>query len=507
MSPAQALPGADEEVTARFVVRTAPEKAGRDLMCANNSEDKMFHAENEQTKVRDVAEDVEVDVLERGRGCTWGSAKGGDPDATECSSSFGESCLEAAGGFSDTEVDSWYPENGDSVLLDGSDGALKKKRVTDHWRKFVRPIMWRCQWLELRMKELHSQAVLYDKELEAYRHEKQLRSRAVRSNNSASRSVPLTQRQKKRAMRRLKRKRKEDIVDISSYMSNHSVFSYFENRRPETDIQSVDDACDDLDENANDNLEWSIMRFRRSDSALEQILLEIESTQSRVHEMRSRLNEVAFKNVVEMPSTQAQLFPEGLHVSHAESPSISPDNDGDGAQVGLISPAHHLSEYEMDGMAVPGSAVSVSSYGDATEYDMIDSQMGLFSAADIPLDQHEIAGLCRAADDDDVLIDNQAAEEGLQNFERVSHTLENPRYTVKEEVESSSSEEPSTASEFSIPESCRGSVRPDLKQTPILKACYSGKKRGRKPKKKRRTSSGGGSGGAKNAGNKKHRVW
>ncbi|ONK73469.1 uncharacterized protein A4U43_C04F31880 [Asparagus officinalis] len=50
-------------------------------------------------------------------------------------------------------------------------------------------------------------------------------------------------RHSKRAMKRMKRKRIEDTADIPSYMSNHSIFSYYENKRAEIDCQSVDNDC------------------------------------------------------------------------------------------------------------------------------------------------------------------------------------------------------------------------------------------------------------------------
>lgn len=106
--------------------------------------------------------------------------------------------------------------------------TFRKKKVSAHWRKFISPLMWRCQWLELRMKELLSQASKYDKELAAYKYEKELQSKMIELDSSVSRAVPLTSQTHWRgAMKRRKRKRNEDKVDLSSYMSNHVVFSYY----------------------------------------------------------------------------------------------------------------------------------------------------------------------------------------------------------------------------------------------------------------------------------------
>lgn len=115
-----------------------------------------------------------------------------------------------------------------SLTLCTSPINCRKKKVTAHWRRFISPLMWRCQWLELRMNELRSQALMYDKELAVYKREKQLQCKMIELDDSVSRSVPLScQRQRKRAMKRRRRRRIEDTADVPSYMSNHSIFSYY----------------------------------------------------------------------------------------------------------------------------------------------------------------------------------------------------------------------------------------------------------------------------------------
>lgn len=104
----------------------------------------------------------------------------------------------------------------------------RKRRLTAHWRKYIRPLMWRCKWIELRVKEFQSQALKYDKELEAYSHRKQYKLGQVGSDNSAARLIPLScQSDRKQVMKRKKRKRVEDTADLPSYMSHHSLFSYY----------------------------------------------------------------------------------------------------------------------------------------------------------------------------------------------------------------------------------------------------------------------------------------
>lgn len=99
--------------------------------------------------------------------------------------------------------------------------------MTDHWRKYVSPLMWRCQWLELRMKDLQSQVSKYDKELAVLKHEKELQTKMIELDCSSSRSVPFSSLCCRKTMKRRRRKRNEDKIDTSSYISNHTVLSYF----------------------------------------------------------------------------------------------------------------------------------------------------------------------------------------------------------------------------------------------------------------------------------------
>lgn len=104
----------------------------------------------------------------------------------------------------------------------------RKKRLTDHWIRFIHPLKWRCRWLELQIKECQSRALEYDKELEQYEERKQHHFENFRSEDFNSRSHAFSgQLPKKNAMKRRKRKRIEETVDIASYMSNHNLFSYY----------------------------------------------------------------------------------------------------------------------------------------------------------------------------------------------------------------------------------------------------------------------------------------
>ncbi|KAG6391089.1 hypothetical protein SASPL_148838 [Salvia splendens] len=89
-----------------------------------------------------------------------------DPDATENSSSFADTISgnENASSLSDAEVESHFiPDNGLDPTFDGfgSIFPIRKKKLTAHWRNFIHPLMWRCKWTELRIKQLESQASKY----------------------------------------------------------------------------------------------------------------------------------------------------------------------------------------------------------------------------------------------------------------------------------------------------------------------------------------------------------
>ena len=103
----------------------------------------------------------------------------------------------------------------------------RKKKLTNHWRNFIRPLMWRCKWTELRIKEMELQALKYARELAAYDQRKQPGFDQFTFEGLGSKSLPFSsQCFKKKTIKRRKRKRVEDTTDLTSYMSKHHLFSY-----------------------------------------------------------------------------------------------------------------------------------------------------------------------------------------------------------------------------------------------------------------------------------------
>lgn len=109
---------------------------------------------------------------------------------------------------------------------------FRKKKLTNHWRNYIRPIMWRCKWMELRMKELDSQVSKYSRELESCDQGKPLEYDQFASGQFFSKSFSFSSRfPRRKAMKRRKRKRVEDTNDVASYMTQHNLFSYLGKRQ------------------------------------------------------------------------------------------------------------------------------------------------------------------------------------------------------------------------------------------------------------------------------------
>ncbi|XP_043719252.1 uncharacterized protein LOC122667117 [Telopea speciosissima] len=220
------------------------------LKCMSNYEDTTFGMEilldqHINTIVETV--DTEVDIIECVNADDLRFSHTEDPNATEYSSSFDDtiSGTEDGSRLSDAEVESRFCSGSGSVFY-GFDSMFqtRKKKLTAHWRRYIRPLMWRCKWLELRIKEFQSQALKYDKELVGYDQRKQFDSGQLALEGCCMRSLPFCRQfRRKKAMERRKRKRVEDTVDISSYMSRHSLFSSYENKRSSVNGVSLDDDC------------------------------------------------------------------------------------------------------------------------------------------------------------------------------------------------------------------------------------------------------------------------
>ncbi|KAF8692468.1 hypothetical protein HU200_039564 [Digitaria exilis] len=223
-------------------------------------------------------------------------AKDEGDDTTECSSSFGDTCFgfegEADGG--ELEVNSGSSAHANGV---GSSKPPRKK-VTAEWMNSVRPIMWRCQWLELRMKELASQVSKYDRELALIEKEKELQQTVGKLNVSASESMQIYKGHGNSIMKRRKRKRHEENTDTSFYIKKHLILSYFhdkQNKGAETDGVLIEEDCGS-DGSIRGGLDTvTLLDSENYDMIFEQLtlkdtLMTIDGLQSRVQLLQDRLS-------------------------------------------------------------------------------------------------------------------------------------------------------------------------------------------------------------------------
>ncbi|KAI7728920.1 hypothetical protein M8C21_016441 [Ambrosia artemisiifolia] len=217
-----------------------------------------------------------------------------DLDETDYSTSFADTASTNSETVSDAEVDSQFSHNdvvnafSSSPFDDlGTVLRLRKKRLTSHWRSYIRPIMWRCKWAELKIKQFESQALEYTKKIAARNMTKHLASNQSIPEGFSSRSMPYTKRRQRKLMKRRKRARIEDTTDADFYMSQHVLFSYNESKKSDQDEVSVLDDFDDPEQNTP-NLEVHglsmhnhLSFFEDEDSEMERILHRIEITHSR----------------------------------------------------------------------------------------------------------------------------------------------------------------------------------------------------------------------------------
>uniref|UniRef100_A0A1J3CFI0 Uncharacterized protein n=1 Tax=Noccaea caerulescens TaxID=107243 RepID=A0A1J3CFI0_NOCCA len=286
------------------------------MPCTSNFEDHSFHnvedhlAEDHCVGVNDASsnkdvegeEEEEVDILE----CTGFNVKN-ELKASDCndgtdgySSSFGgtDSEHENEAASNDQEADSM-------ICTDTSlPFWVRKKKMTEHWRRFIQPIMWRCKWVELKIKELQNQARMYDKEVEESRQAKKVELETLKSEELGVKAQPPLPcySQKKRVRERRKRKRVEKTSDVASYALNHNLFSYQEYRKSYADM-ALNDNSRNLDKKNKSSKEETVfceetppLEFREGDAYLEQILLKIEAAKLEARNLKNRVDKVVNEN-------------------------------------------------------------------------------------------------------------------------------------------------------------------------------------------------------------------
>ncbi|KAJ4848823.1 hypothetical protein Tsubulata_017269 [Turnera subulata] len=312
------------------------------MQCVSNCEDRRFDAQNphDHGAAADspAGMDVEVDILE----CTKSldNGQGEAPpcdDETESMSSFGDTDPEIENDSS--EVESQFHVSGAPPSIFDGYGAgfgMRKKKLTDHWRRFIRPLMWRCKWLELQIKEFQSQALKYDRELALHRQRKQLDCETFMVDDFIAKSLPLPScLQKNKVMKRKKRKRFEDTADIASYVLQHNLFSYYENKKSGADGVLMIDGANNPDKMVNGNVDFGLQNgfvppeSTSSNSIHEGVFRKIEVLQSHVRRLKAQIDRVMIENPMNFSIlSDMSLLAEGDALTSDQSPLLPENGDG-----------------------------------------------------------------------------------------------------------------------------------------------------------------------------------
>lgn len=480
MTPAKSLADIDRESNMHSSPKVAAHIVNQILLAKTSGKDTMGISNYHDTiiKVEDPCDDQITAQADAG------DIRVEDPEATDYSSSFDatvsgtENCAE----ISDAEVESCF--GGDNGFpFDGFSSVfpMRKKKLTTHWRRFIRPLMWRCKWTDLKIKEFQSQASKYSRELASYDQRKQLELDQFSSENFGSKSLPLTvQSQGEKTMKRRKRKRVEDTTDIASYMSQHNLFSYTENKKSDPDSsfvaeelvspEKIDTVCDEFGTRNDISFDES----KDGNESLEEILHKIETVHSHVHKLKSQLLVVIGENGMKLSSSGnlSLLVPCDEQNSSAHSPTFSACN-GDTTSLGALNTLNqNISEYEIGDFVMPESIFS--SYGEGIFVpDIIESTVSLLSSADVTMHNSEIGDSCEDIMDN-VQIHYQQAEDEIKQTTK-----------KHQEPEGSGQEESSDPSPFPASEPDLTPITSILNEQSRLTSCLGSEIHFPKSKRKR----------------------
>ncbi|CAI9101265.1 OLC1v1038546C1 [Oldenlandia corymbosa var. corymbosa] len=335
------------------------------VKCGSNCEGNALSMDKsiDQPILRDENQDVEVKDIELPSTGGKGRVNAGCQDSTESSSSssFDDTASETEDATStvDGEVGSNLFTDGSPILDIKAFGdllRLRKKKLTSHWRTFVHPLMWRCKWAELQVKKLHDLAIKYDRKL------------VDNKRNSPAEGFDLKSAQfpgenpTDKLMKRKKRRRVEDTMDPSSYLSDHPVLSYFDNKN-----RTSDDPLDDHLGNQEKikGVDQSEVHGERlwlesggGDNFLEELLRKIGLLQTQARDLKCRLGKVMTENTGLFTRTNdtGMAVPANLTIS-AQFPA-APQNNGDRMAVGSSKdPSQLTSVYTSGSMVMPKVAV------------------------------------------------------------------------------------------------------------------------------------------------------
>lgn len=322
------------------------------------------------------ADDTVVDIIR----CVEDDVRFDSPEqATESSSSFGE-----------TDIDDDYKEtNGLGLskpqLCNGNVAApvmedhdhVSTKRVSDGWKSYSHGIEWRCRWLELQFKEFQSRISCYKQKLKEIHAKKLGKDQAHFIKAPAARAASLICHYQRQRILHRKRKKVRDVENLSTYMSQHPVFSLYEIRnRVEVDGRPVDDDFHcipgELKSSISDESNFNGQLGQAgatSENSVELMLWKIENLQSRITKMKNRLNKLACGKLGKIftkrlaPNSLSTGPPKGA-VQATVGPSSHQSRihmcvgGGSKVQSGSSLSRRRISEFDINNIIMPGNTMA-----------------------------------------------------------------------------------------------------------------------------------------------------
>lgn len=363
-------------------------------------------------------------------------------DTTECSSSFGDtfSGFEGEADNGEPEVNSGMSAHANGV---GPSKPPRRKKVTAEWNNSVRPIQWRCHWLELRMRELSSEVSKYDRELAVIKKQKESHQAVSKANGTMSESTQIHKGHGNSIMKRRKRKRHEENMDASLYINKHRILSYYhdkQNKGAETDGVLVDGDCGTVDGSIGGGLDTATLLDSEDygmiceQRTLQDILLSIDGVQSRVHLLQERLNkahsegenlafsggDTHFRVARKRQRTQKHSvsYTQSRHTKPQKKKNLNillKDDDGQ-----ALSGGSALPDRETDAHIIGTSGSTEERSGECNHLRDKAITFDLLLGTGNSIPNSDIGDLYNV-NTDDVLIDNKAANEACEHFHKAKH--------------------------------------------------------------------------------------
>ncbi|XP_030465034.1 uncharacterized protein LOC115684441 isoform X2 [Syzygium oleosum] len=379
----------------------AQDPGAKAMRClGNREEDGGFGAGGlRDAEMLDGDRNSDVDIIDRKSQAKEGPIEGGRGDTTENSSSFGDtsSGFENNLAMNDGEVESEFLGGNMLGLLCPGQSELypTRKKLTDHWRRFIHPLKWRCKWLELRINELNSQARKYDRKLAECNQKKKLNFYGPESQDFNAKSLPFPgQLSREKVMIRRKRKRVEETRDVASYMSQHNLFSYFD-RKSRADHIPMEIRRGNQGDTIGDSLD-----FGDGANSLEQILAKIETAKSYICKLKARMDKVLSENPGKFSSVNrlCMLTPKDELTSSDKKQASHHGNGLVSSCKSVFTASLQVSNHNVDDILMPETANST--LGEATPLpDIIESTNQTFR------------GVSRDNTEEEILMNEQAVEE------------------------------------------------------------------------------------------------